>query len=64
MMIDGIKRKHSDKVPAKSITVDLNATHIAAVHVLVNDCLRMKLRLRCYEMEHEIVVPCWPTVAE
>ena len=34
MRFDDIKKKHYDKIPSKSITMDLNTTSISAVHVL------------------------------
>ena len=35
-------KKHADEVPDKSMKVDINATRIAAVRVLINYYLRMK----------------------
>ena len=58
------KQKHADINPSKNITVDLNKTQFTAVHILINDCLRMKKGLQYYELDFDINTLCWPTVAD
>ena len=64
MRIDETKKKHADDVPRKNVTIDLNATHIATVRILINDCLRTKKGLQHCALYFEINASHWPTVED
>ena len=64
MLFDETKNKHSDAVPRKNITVDLNATLIDSVRIIINGCLRMKKGLQYYALDFGISSSRWPTVTD
>ena len=64
MRFEETKKKHVDTIPSKNITVDLNTTRIAAVRIIIDDCLRMKKGIQHYALDFDIASSCWHAVAD